>query len=94
MVDRHAVAIADGPCRREDDVIGAVGDLEVADRLADDRRIGHALELDQVEIAGVVEDHAGRAAASDRLDVALDVDQGRLVRSGRNVELKASSGSA
>ncbi len=34
-------------------------------------------ELDQVEVAVVVEDHAGGAGAADRLDVSLDVDQSR-----------------
>ena len=55
----------------------AIDNLEVADGLADDRRIGHAGELDQVEVAVVVENHAGRTGAADRLDVSLDVDQGR-----------------
>ena len=49
----------------------------------------HARELDQVEIAVVVEDHAGRTAAANRLDISLDVDQCRTwSRSGRKASLR------
>jgi hypothetical protein len=57
--------------------VRTVRELEVAKGLPDDRRVGYARELDQVEVTVVVEDQALRAAAADRLDVSLDVDQGR-----------------
>ena len=60
----------------------AFENLRWLEGLADDRRVGHTRELDQVEVAVVVQDHAGGTAAADRLDISLNVDQCRAGQIG------------
>jgi hypothetical protein len=75
LVDRHPVAGADEPPGRQDGRVGPPADRDVGDRQADDRRVGDAPDLDEVQIARVVEDEAADVPGAERLDVALDVDQ-------------------
>ena len=75
-INRHAIARADCARGREHSHVRPAADIEVADRLPDDRRVGDSPELDKVEVAGVVEHQARRGASSDRLPRTLDVEYG------------------
>lgn len=78
VVDVDSISTGNRPLGGQNQYVFPRLELDVPNGLADDRRLGYGIELDEVQVTGVVEDHSRCRYAADGLDCALNVDQGRI----------------